>query len=126
LLFTLQWSLHFIIWEWGIVILQRPVSAYLNVHGENNPRNSFYIFRQQGIYCIFYDILPNLFYFSTKCHLFHNFMFFCSNSIFFINHALKLNTQPAETCDRMLTSTIVLILQNVKLGHTNGLHKQSQ
>ena len=27
--------------------------------------------------------------FSTKCCLFHNFIFFCSNNTFFINHVLK-------------------------------------
>jgi hypothetical protein len=33
--------------------------------------------------------------FSTKCNLFYNFIFFCSNNTnFFINHALKLKYTP--------------------------------
>jgi len=27
--------------------------------------------------------------FSTKCHLFLNFVFLCSNNMFFVNHTLK-------------------------------------
>ena len=34
--------------------------------------------------------------FSTKCHLFHNLIFFCSNKTVFINHALQFNTHPDQ------------------------------
>jgi hypothetical protein len=46
------------------------------------------------IYCIFktFCIICDLF--STKCRLFHNFIFFCSNNTIFINHVLKLKYQP--------------------------------
>ena len=34
------------------------------------------------------------FLFSTKCCLFHNFIFFFSNNTFFIKHVLKYEYQP--------------------------------
>jgi hypothetical protein len=34
----------------------------------------------KGIYCIFKKCYIISVSFSTKCHLFHNFIFFCSNS----------------------------------------------
>jgi hypothetical protein len=33
--------------------------------------------------------------FSTKCHLFDNFIFLCSNNVF-INHALKFKSKPGH------------------------------
>ena len=56
-------------------------------------KNSFHVYRQQEIYCIFktYNTIPVLF--SMKCHLFHNCAFFCSsNANDFINHALKFQS----------------------------------
>ena len=89
LLFTLQWSLNFILLEWGITILQRPVSAYLNAHGKTPLEFYFIYFDNKEIYCILMINCLIYFTFSTKRHLFHNFMFFCSNNMFFINQALK-------------------------------------
>ena len=68
--------------------------AYANAHRKDNPRNSFYIFRQQGNYCTFktYCMISVIFY--TKCHLFHDFIFCYSNNTFFINHALKFKHKP--------------------------------
>jgi len=42
--------------------------------------------------CILRHAAQSLFLFSTKCHLFNNFVFFYSNNMFFINHMLKVNT----------------------------------
>jgi len=41
----------------------------------------------QEIYCIFKDMVNNLFF--TKIFSFHNFIFSCPNIMFFINYVLK-------------------------------------
>ena len=42
-------------------------------------------------------MLHNLCLFSTKCYLFHNFIFFCSNKTFLINNAPKFIYQPSRS-----------------------------
>jgi hypothetical protein len=51
---------------------------------ENTPRSEFYVCRQQGNLLYFWDMLHNICLFSTKCHLFQNFIFFCLNNRFFL------------------------------------------
>jgi len=56
------------------------ISPFNNLHShmrtnvQKTPKNSLYIFRQQGNLLHFSDMLHNLL-FSTKCPLFHNFFF---------------------------------------------------
>jgi hypothetical protein len=65
---------------------------------KKTPRNSFYVFRQQGNLPVFFKtcyIISVLF--STKCYLFDNFIFFCSNNTHvFINHELKFKYKPGH------------------------------
>ena len=50
--------------------------------------------------CILGHAAQFLFLFSTKCHLFNDFVFFYSNNMFFINHLLKVNTKLISgSCD---------------------------
>jgi hypothetical protein len=44
---------------------------------------------KKEIYCVFKACCIICVLFSTKCRLLHNFIFFCSNNIFFVNCALK-------------------------------------
>jgi hypothetical protein len=71
----------------AILTFKWPIFACAN-KWKQQPRISFYIFRQQG------NLLH--FLFSTKCCLFQNFIFLCSNNIFLINHALKFKYQPSH------------------------------
>jgi len=58
-------------------------------------KNSFRVYRQQEIYCIFKTCSHIPVLFSMKCHLFHNCAFFCSsNDNDFINHALEFKHTP--------------------------------
>ena len=41
-------------------------------------------------------MLHNLLYFPKKMCFFHNFIFFCSNNMFFINHALRIKYQSGQ------------------------------
>ena len=79
------------------------------------------MYLDKEIYCIFKAVL-----FSTKCHLFHNFIFFCSNNHnAFLNHALKFQYQRGHlkvniimthsTAFRMWESTAPVILFTVGL-----------
>jgi len=43
------------------------------------------------ICCILRHAAQALFLFSTKCHLFNNFVLSYSNNMFFINHMLKVH-----------------------------------
>jgi len=47
------------------------------------PSNSFYIFRLH----LFRHAAQSLFNFPTKCYVFHNFIFFCSNNIYVLYEA---------------------------------------
>jgi len=47
------------------------------------------------IYHIFMTCYVVSVLFSTKCHLFNNFIFFCSPNTFFINSALKFEYKPS-------------------------------
>ena len=59
------------------------------MHVKNTPKNSFYVFRKQDSDCILKTccIISVLFY--TKCLLFYNCIFFCSNNMFFTQSAQK-------------------------------------
>jgi hypothetical protein len=48
------------------------------------------------IYCIFKTCCIISVLFSTKCCLFHNFIFSCSKITFFINHAINFSTHPTR------------------------------
>ena len=51
----------------------------------------------KDIYCIFKTCRIISVLFSTKCRLFHHFIFFCSIILtFFINYALRLKYQPSH------------------------------
>jgi hypothetical protein len=60
------------------------------------PWNSWYIFRQQGNYCLFKTCCKISILFSTKYCLFHNFIIFFSNNTFFIKHILKYKYKPGQ------------------------------
>ena len=73
LFLTLQWSLNFILWEWGIIILQRPVSAYLNAQGKT-PLEYYFTYLDKVIYCIlkiycliYFTFPQNAIYFIILC-----------------------------------------------------------
>jgi hypothetical protein len=55
---------------------------------ENSTENLFYIFTKLGNWLNFLKPVHNLCFISTKCLLFHNFIFFCSNNTF-TNNVLK-------------------------------------
>ena len=52
-----------------------------------------YILDNREIYCSFRTCSIISVLFTTEFHLFHNIIFFCSNDMFFINHALKFKYQ---------------------------------
>ena len=62
---------------------------------ENTLENHFKYLGNKQIYCIFKTRCIISVLFSTKYHLLHNFIFFFSNNIFFINHVLKFK-YPAQ------------------------------
>lgn len=66
---------------------------------EHIPRNSFYIFWKQGNLLYFYKTCCIPVFFSTKCNLFNNFVFFCPHNTFFINYALKFKYPPQQDKD---------------------------
>jgi len=51
--------------------------SHMRTYVKKTPRNSFHIFRQQGN---FTALLSHAILFSTKCHIFHNIIFLCSNN----------------------------------------------
>jgi hypothetical protein len=55
-----------------------PTFLYVNTHKKHS-RNSFYMFGQRGNLRIFKACYIISVSFSTKCHLFHNSIFVCSN-----------------------------------------------
>ena len=70
-------------------VLNNP-RLHMQMHVKRKaPRIPLYIFRQKGNYCILKSCCTISVLFSTKCHLFHNFISFCLNDTFFINHVLK-------------------------------------
>ena len=56
----------------------------------------FIYFANKEIYCIFKTFCISSVSFSTKCYLFHNFIFFCTNNVFHKWHK-NLNTHPSRT-----------------------------
>jgi len=49
---------------------------------------------------------------STKCHVFHNFTFFCSNNTFFLNHVVKCKFQP---CCLKVISTLEMLSRKLNI-----------
>jgi hypothetical protein len=79
----------------SILTFKQPTFTYMNAH-KNTPLEIHVIYLgNKKIYCTFKTryIIPVLL--STKCHLFHNFIFFCSLKMFFINVVLKFKYQPS-------------------------------
>jgi len=72
-------------------------STYVNKLEKSTPRNTLHVCRQQGNFAAFLRCLHHLVLIFIKCHLFNNFIFFCSNNMLFINHALKLKYQPSRS-----------------------------
>ena len=55
---------------------------------------NFLCIDNKEIYCIFKTSCVSSVLFSAKCHLFHNFLFFCQITLaFFIKHPLKFKYQ---------------------------------
>jgi len=77
-----------------VLTFERPVFAYVNVCNKITPEIHFIYLGNMEMYCIFKTCCVISCLFSTKCCLFHNFIFFCSNNMFFINHVLKFKYQP--------------------------------
>jgi hypothetical protein len=67
------------------------VFVYVNTH-----KNILicFIYLEREVSCIFKACYIISVLFSTKYHLFCNFIFFCSNNMFLINHMPKLKYQP--------------------------------
>lgn len=59
-------------------------------------KHTFYILGNKELYSIFKTCLIICVLFSTKGHLFHNFLLFYSNHTFFINHAVKFRCKPSH------------------------------
>jgi len=47
--------------------------------------------------------------FFTQCNVLHNFIFFCSSNIFFINYALYLNAYHARIQVKTLRVSVVIM-----------------
>jgi len=78
----------------SVHFIERPMFAYANSHWKTHLKIHFIYSDNKEIYRFFktFWITPALF--STKCHLFHNFIFFCSNNTFFTNHVLEFKHPP--------------------------------
>ena len=71
--------------------------TYMNACKKKSPLEMNFIqLGKKKIYCIFQTCCIISALFSTKCYLFHNFIFFCSNNIFFINHVLKFKYESSH------------------------------
>ena len=77
-----------------MLTFERPVFAYVNICNKITPEIQFIYLGNMEMYCIFKTSCVISCLFSTKCCLFHNFIFFYSNNIFFINHVLKFKYLP--------------------------------
>jgi len=83
-------------------------------HVKNTSRNSLYIFRQKRKLIAFLRHASYAVLFSTKCCLFHNVVFSCSN-MFFINHTLKFKYQTGNSNIKIATVWLQLIFYTVNL-----------
>ena len=74
----------------GFLTFKGPALMRMHVKNTPPPKNSFCIFRKQEIDCIFKTccIISVLFY--TKCRLFYNCIFFCSNNNVFHTECSKI------------------------------------
>jgi len=67
-----------------------PAFTYVNVHRKTLPQIHFvYLGNKETLCCILKSCCIISVLYSTKCHLFHNFILFFSDNTFFINHVLK-------------------------------------
>ena len=71
--------------------------AYANASKITPMKIHFKYLGNKEMYCIFKTCFIVSVLFSTKCCLFHNFIFFCSNNTFFIHHVLKFKYQPSHS-----------------------------
>jgi hypothetical protein len=79
----------------NILTFNWPVVTYMNAHKKTPLQVHFIYFGNKEIYQIFKKCCIICVLFSTKCHSFHYFLFFCStNAMFFINHVLKFKYHP--------------------------------
>jgi hypothetical protein len=65
-----------------LLTFKMPLLAYANAH-KNTPKIYFMCLGNKEVYCICKTCYIIHVLFSTKCCLFHNFIFFCSNNTFF-------------------------------------------
>jgi hypothetical protein len=72
----------------------RPVFAYVNAYRNTHLEIYFIYSNNKEICCIFKTCCLMCVLCSKKCCLFHNFIFFCSNKMFFKNHVLKFKYKP--------------------------------
>jgi hypothetical protein len=70
--------------------------TYANTHWKISLEIHFIHLGKKEIYCTFKTCCIISVLFSTKCYLFHNFIFFFSNNKFLVNHALKFKYLPRE------------------------------
>lgn len=75
---------------------------YANTNTNTSPEINFIYWGNKEIYCIFDKTHCISVFFSTKCNLLNNFVFFCPHNIFFMNYhniffmnyALKFKYRP--------------------------------
>ena len=67
---------------------------YVNTCRKTPLEINFMYLDKKEIYCIFKMCCIISVLFSTKCHLFHNFIFLCSNNTYFVNRVLKFTYPP--------------------------------
>jgi len=78
----------------GLLFLTATVFSYALVHRKMPPKIYFIYSCNKEIYYTFKTCCIIYVLFSTKHHWFQNVIPFCSNTMFFKNYVLKLNTHP--------------------------------
>jgi hypothetical protein len=74
---------------------QWPTFARANAQKKTPFEIHFICLGNKEIYCIFKTCCVVSVLLSRECRLFHNYIFFCSNNTFFINHVQKFKYQPS-------------------------------
>jgi hypothetical protein len=74
--------------------VQRPVFSYVNTGWKICLEVNFMYLCKEETYCFCKTCHIISVLFDTKCCLFHNFVFFCSNNTFFIKYTLKFKYPP--------------------------------
>lgn len=82
------YTFFFIIFTQVFLTLKLPMCMQIYVEKPLVEIQFIYLGSKE-IFCIFKTCCMIWVLFSTQCRVFHSFVFFCSNNMFFIKHALK-------------------------------------